>query len=335
MNKNTDRPTYPELMKAYMDSGFHKQFSPREHSLFQQLIFIANGQIFPAELSVSNTELAEKAHITPSHIPQVRQKLFERAKVDGIPIFTYIEGSRWRCGKVRINYPLITRLSPINLLSTPPKGDCRVIDGVLSRGDPNSNSNSNINTTPLPPNFGNTGSRVENLAEGVVDDLGGDSEKIQDHKSDISDLTAAIRAKWRGQLTLLPSPSSCRAALEHFSIQQLEEATQRAPKILKNCTPSAALNLILACAGNPGNGKRPRGAYLTDEDRTRLAEMREELEIVNGLEVTEEHFPDPSSFGVKSTPEEIRDRVIAQLEGNIAALAGRKKPVAVGYGGRR
>lgn len=109
--------THSRLMRAYYKSNYHLNFSPNEHALFQALMLKACQHSYPRRLFlVSTSEMAELSHISPSNIVRVRKRLFSRAEVDGVPIFTWRR--RWKrgWGEVTVDYLTFFAQFPAGLL---------------------------------------------------------------------------------------------------------------------------------------------------------------------------------------------------------------------------
>ena len=123
--------------------------------------------------------------------------------------------------------------------------------------------------------------REETTTEEVVADLpSADEEPMLTIKSDATIIEGAILTKYRSQIMdRPPSPNALRDALESWRVDQLTEAIERMPLVLKNIRDgNGVLGLACKAAANPGwwsndgDGGKPDNSALIAEYRANLAE---------------------------------------------------------------
>jgi len=131
-------PNYPDMLKFFYRYNFPADLGAPATSVALAIIHKSNELIWPPSFKMSNMELSNLSGEKLSNIGRSRQKVLERCKVDGVPVFTYTDGEQRRCGTYKINFHITSTQLQDNFNETSTQlQNTPVIDNDHNETNPN------------------------------------------------------------------------------------------------------------------------------------------------------------------------------------------------------
>lgn len=241
-------PNYPDMLKFFYRHNFPMDLGAPATSVALAIIYKSNELIWPPDFKMSNLELSHLSGESLTNIWRTRQKVLDRCKVGGVPLFSYVSNGKRRSGTYIINFNLTSTKLQTNFKLT----------STNSQKAPEIDQDHNI----IKPNDNKTTTTEEVVAVNFQSE---EQEKesgytLQPLTNDIIQIKGMVFGKYKAYINAAPSDGECMRALEGFSVEQLIEAGDRAPDYpktfgdKKNRTPGTALGIVVSYAKNPSWG---------------------------------------------------------------------------------
>ena len=249
-----------------------------------------------------------------------KQKQLNKIEIDGETLITITSGSKIQnlAAKYEINYRLIV---PESVGMTGDNGQpSKILDELMSEWRRSGDGTVDGLMSFLRSDQKREEKTTTEEVAAVPPSAEEEEEPIPTIRNDEVTIEGLILSKYRGQIMdRPPSPSNLRAALEIYTVDQLEEAVGRMPPILQAKNPKTVIDGNYALSTACGAVEHPE--WWTHGNGVDYVELNDKAQVESELKRAREYLEElkENQAADKKHPEDY-DHYISGLEGDIKEL---------------